>query len=82
MLMEVGFIAGQHELMAESFQKENYKNVHDQAKKLKEVRQRNMEEHKKHLHELRKVFANMEKAKEKFRKSFEEQVCNITCGSS
>ena len=74
MLTEVGYIAGQHELLAESFQKDNYRNVHDHAKKLKEIRKRNMEEHKTHLTELKQVYTAMERAKEKFRKAFDEQV--------
>ena len=74
MLTEVGYIAGQHELLAESFQKDNYRNVHDHAKKLKEIRKRNMEEHQTHLKELKQVYKSMETSKEKFRKAFEEQV--------
>ena len=77
MLMEVGFIAGQHELLSESLHKENYKNVRDQAKKLREVRRRNMDEHKKHLAELKQVYHAMEKSKEKFRKAFEDQVIGL-----
>merc|ERR1719384_642249 len=73
MLLEVGFMAGQHELLSESLHKENYKNVRDQAKKLREVRRRNMDEHKKHLAELKQVYHAMEKSKEKFRKAFEDQ---------
>merc|ERR1719412_1674811 len=73
MLLEVGFIAGQHELLSESLHKENYKNVREQVKKLREVRRRNMDEHKKHLTELKQVYHAMEKAKEKFRKAFEDQ---------
>lgn len=74
MLLEVGFIAGQHELLSESLHKENYKNVREQVKKLREVRRRNMDEHKKHLTELKQVYHAMEKSKEKFRKAFEDQV--------
>ena len=75
--MEVGFIAGQHELLSESLHKENYKNVRDQVKKLREVRRRNMDEHKKHLAELKLVYHAMEKSKEKFRKAFEDQVIRV-----
>ena len=74
MLLEIGFIAGQHELLSESLHKENYKNVREQVKKLREVRRRNMDEHKKHLTELKQVYHAMEKSKEKFRKAFEDQV--------
>ena len=74
MLLEVGFMAGQHELLSESLHKENYKNVREQVKKLREVRRRNMDEHKKHLTELKQVYHAMEKSKEKFRKAFEDQV--------
>ena len=82
MLLEVGYIAGQHELLSESLHKENYKNVREQGKKLREVRRRNMDEHKKHLTELKQVYHAMEKAKEKFRKAFEDQVIHFYVNKS
>lgn len=73
MLQEVGFIAGQHEVLAESFSKENYKHVHEQAKKLKEIRKRNMKEYDKHLHQYNASRKEMEVAKDKLRKAYEDQ---------
>ena len=73
MLLEVGIIAGQHELLSESLIKDNLKPIREQAKKFREIRRCNMDAHKKHVVELNKVYLPMEKTKEKFRKSFEDQ---------
>ena len=44
MLAEVGFVAGQHEVLSENFCKEQYKGVLAETKKLKEERKKNMKE--------------------------------------
>ena len=73
MLQEVGFIAGQHEVLAESFAKENYKTVHEEVKKMKEVLKRNVKQYHKHNQDLKTSFKAMSAAKEKFRRAYEEQ---------
>ena len=73
MLSEVGYQAGQHEVLAESFSKEVYKNLHEQAKQLKEIRRRNIKESDKLVTELNSAFKSMQSSKEKFRKAFEDQ---------
>ena len=73
MLREVGFLAGQHEILAENFAKENYKKITESATRLKERRKRSMREADKLASDLKKRFKEMDRSKEKFRKSFEEQ---------
>ena len=73
MLKEVGFQAGQHEVLAEAFSKEICKNLHDQAKQLREIRRKNMKESEKLVNELNSAYKIMQTSKEKFRKSFEDQ---------
>ncbi len=74
MLREVDLIADQHELLSESLYKDNYKNVRDQVKKLREVRRRNMVEHEKILGDLKTVYHALEKSKERFKNAFKSQV--------
>ena len=74
MLQEVGFIAGQHELLAENFTKENSKGVSSKVKELKEKLRRNGDLYAKRNSDLRTSFAAMAKAKDKFRKSYDDQV--------
>jgi len=73
MLIEVGFIAGQHEILAESFSKENYKSVCGEVKKLKERLKSNTKTYHKLNADLKARFQSMSKAKDKFRKAFDEQ---------
>ena len=73
MLKEVGFQAGQHEVLAEALSKEIYKNIHEQAKQLKEIRRKNMKDSEKLVTDLNAAFKSMQASKEKFRKAFEEQ---------
>ena len=73
MLQEVGFIAGQHELLSDSFTKENSKGVSTRVKELKEKLRRNGDTFAKRNSDLRTSFAAMAKAKDKFAKSFNEQ---------
>ena len=73
MLQEVGFQAGQHEVLAESFSKDIYKQMHDQAKSLKEIRRKNMKESEKIVTDLNVAFKSMQASKDKFRKGFEDQ---------
>ena len=73
MLKEVGFQAGQHEVLAESFAKEISKNIHDQAKQLRDIRRKNMKESEKLVSELNSAYKAMQTSKEKFRKSYEDQ---------
>ena len=74
MLQEVGFIAGQHELLSENLTKENSKGVSSKVKELKEKLRRNGDLYAKRNSDLKVAFGAMAKAKEKFRKSFDEQV--------
>ena len=60
MLQEVGFLAGQHEVLAENFTKDNYKMVQEQVKRLKEKRRKTMKEADKLAEDLRKAFKDME----------------------
>ncbi len=73
MLSEVGFMAGQHEVLSESFCKEQYKGVLVEVKKLKEARKKNMKEADKIAADMKSAFKTMDAAKEKFRKAYEEQ---------
>ena len=73
MLQEVGFQAGQHEVLAESFAKEIYKQILDQAKQLKEIRRKNMKESEKILSDLNSKFKSLQGSKDKFRRAFEDQ---------
>ena len=68
MLTEVGYIAGQHEVLADSFQKENYRKVRDNTKKFKEIRRLNMEKRQKNSKELKQLYSAMEKSKDKLKK--------------
>ena len=52
MLSEVGFQAGQHEVLSEAFCKERYKGVMGEVKALKEARKKNMKEAEKIAAEL------------------------------
>ena len=60
MLKEVGFLAGQHEVLSETFCKENYKKVQEQVKLLKEDRRKTMKEAEKLSEDLKKAFKSME----------------------
>ena len=60
MLQEVGFLAGQHEVLSESFCKENYKVVQEQVKRLKESRRKTMKEADKLNEDLKKAFKTLE----------------------
>ena len=73
MLQEVGFQAGQHEVLAEAFSKDISKQLHDSAKQLKEVRRKNMKESEKIINDLNAAKKSMQASKEKFRKAFEDQ---------
>ena len=73
MLKEVGFQAGQHEVLAESFSKEISKGIQEQSKQLREVRRKNMKESEKLVSELNSAYKAMQSSKEKFRKSYEDQ---------
>ena len=55
MLNEVGFQANQHEILADNFSKEQYRSVHEAAKRLKEQKKRNMKEADKIGAELKQV---------------------------
>ena len=73
MLKEVGFQAGQHEVLAESFSKEISKGILNEAKQLREIRRKNMKESEKLVSELNSAYKAMQTSKEKFRKSYEDQ---------
>ena len=73
MLSEVGFQAGQHEVLAEAFCKERYKGVMSEVKSLKEARKKNMKEAEKIATELKAAYKKMDATKDKFRKAFEDQ---------
>jgi hypothetical protein len=60
MLKEVGFLAGQHEVLSETFCKDNYKMVQEQVKRLKENRRKTMKEAEKLTEDLKKAFKTME----------------------
>lgn len=73
MLKEVGFQANQHDLLYESLSKEQYKQLLETVKRLKETRKRNMKEAEKIELDLKKAFKTMDSAKDKFRKAYDEQ---------
>ena len=73
MLKEVGFQAGQHELLSEGYSKDQYKNVQENVKNLKEQRKRIMKDAEKIREELKHSYKSMESTKEKFRKAFDDQ---------
>jgi septation ring formation regulator EzrA len=73
MLKEVGFLAGQHEVLAESFTKEQNKGVISEVKRLKNARSENIKEANKITADLKMAHSKMDKAKVKFRKAYEEQ---------
>ncbi len=60
MLNEVGFQANQHEILADNFVKEQYKSVHEAAKRLKEHKKRNMKEADKIGAELKQAYKTMD----------------------
>ena len=66
MLQEVGFQAGQHEVLAETFSKDIYKQIHEQAKTLKEVRRKNMRESEKIVNDLNAAFKSMQSSKVRY----------------
>ena len=68
MLNEVGFQANQHEILADNFSKEQYKSVHEAAKRLKEQKKRNVKEAEKIGGELKQAYKTMDSCREKFRK--------------
>ena len=73
MLKEVGFQAGQHEVIAEAFSKEIARNVSKQVKELREDRRKNKRVSEKLVNDLNSAYSEMTKSKDLFRKSFEEQ---------
>jgi len=73
MLSEVGFLAGQHEVLSDAFCKERYKGVMGEVKSLKEARKKNMKEAEKIAAELKAAYKKMDAHKEKFRKAFDDQ---------
>ena len=74
MLLEVGFQAGQHEILADAFSKEIAQQIYEKAKEMKETRRKNMKQSKKILDELNASFKSMTASKDKFRRAYEEQV--------
>lgn len=73
LLQEVGFQAGQHEVLADAFKKEISKTIFDQSKELRKIRETNIKISRKNVRELEHALSNMQGSKEKFRKAFEEQ---------
>lgn len=63
MLDEVGFQANQHEVLAQSFGKEQYKSAHEAAKRLRDVRKRNMKEADRIGVDLKQSYRLMDTAK-------------------
>ena len=59
MLSEVGFLAGQHEVLSEAFCKERYKGVKSEVKSLKDARAKNMKEAEKIAAELKAGFPSV-----------------------
>ena len=74
MLLEVGFQAGQHEILADAFSKEIAQQIYEKAKEMKETRRKNMKQSKKILDELNASFKSMTASKDKFRRAYAEQV--------
>ena len=73
MLSEVISQSNQHDRLAESFCKDQYKTLQEQVKRLKDQRKKNMKEADKIETELKKAYKTMDAAKDKFRKAYEEQ---------
>ena len=59
MLLEVGFQAGQHEILADAFSKDIAQQIFDEAKQMKKNRQTNMKQSKKISDELTMAFKTM-----------------------
>ena len=74
MLLEVGFQAGQHEILADVFSKDIAQQIFEQAKQMKKTRQNNMKQSKKISDELTAAFKTMHAAKDKFRRAYDDQV--------
>ena len=74
MLLEVGFQAGQHEILADAFSKDIAQQIFEEAKQMKKNRQTNMKQSKKISDELTVAFKTMHAAKDKFRRAYEDQV--------
>ena len=74
MLLEVGFQAGQHEILADAFSKDIAQQIFEEAKQMKKNRQTNMKQSKKISDELTVAFKTMTAAKDKFRRAYEDQV--------
>ena len=73
MLKEVGFQAGQHEVIAEAFSKDYSKGILKQTKELREARRQNKKESEQLIGALEQAFSAMQISKEKFRKALEDQ---------
>jgi len=74
MLLEVGFQAGQHEILADAFSKDIAQHIFDEAKQMKKNRTSNMKQSKKISDELTVAFKTMHAAKDKFRRAYDDQV--------
>lgn len=74
MLLEVGFQAGQHEILADAFSEEIAKKIKESAKEMTAKRKSNMKQSKKIHDELQSAFRSMTASKDKFRRAYDDQV--------
>ncbi|CAB4069447.1 FNBP1 [Lepeophtheirus salmonis] len=72
MLQEVGYIAGQHEIIAEHCSIDNCKKMKEQIKKLKEKRKKNLKEFNRIESDLKRTYSSFESCRNEFRKAYED----------
>ena len=68
----MGFQAGQHEVLAESFSKIIPREIENKVNQVNESTQKNLKEGKKITENLERLHRNLDKAKKKYKKTFIE----------
>ena len=74
MLKEVGFQAGQHEVIAESYKRDISETIKDQIGQIKKARENNIRKATKCTTELRDAKRTMFQARERFRRAYDDQI--------
>ena len=73
-LQELGFQAGQHEVLAESYSRIVYRDIEEKAVQVSEGAQNNVKEMKQITDNLERHQQNLDKAKKKYQKYFAESI--------
>ena len=71
-LQKMGFQAGQHEVLSESFSKIIPREIENKVNQVNESTQKNLKEVKKITENLGRLHQNLDKAKKKYKKTFIE----------